>query len=185
MEASSVIVRPRWLRIRCDSQEFLKCALINARKNRMRQENIQKSPKIKATSQNGYSFHNSVTDRFDEEEDFDEVFDHQNKNMYKVEQDSDLVSFDEFFSALNVPEFTKFMPASMESNDRRKQRQNVDSIEPSDDDDAFRMVAASFRRKHVHESTPKKIKLAKSKRNNRKLVDNVRLEDIILNIVEE
>ena len=83
-----------------------------------------------------------------------------------------------------IPEFIKFTPVSMQSNDRRKQRKNVDSIESSDEDDAFRMTA-SFRRKPVHESTPKKIKLAKSKRKNRKLVDNVRLEDIILNIVEE
>ena len=107
MEASSVIVSPRRRRKRFDSQEFLKYALINARKNRMRQENVEKSPKIKATSQNGFTFYYSVTDQCDEEdssdeeEDFDEVFDHQNNNNNEVEQDSNLVSFDDFFSALN------------------------------------------------------------------------------------
>ena len=69
MEANKVRRRRKGF----DSQEYLKFALLNSRTNRMKKtENLSEESKIKATSQNGFTFFYSVSDSANTEQDYEE-----------------------------------------------------------------------------------------------------------------
>lgn len=111
MDANNQVIANRRRRKRLDPHEYLKYALINCRKIRMEEESSHLNPatKVKATSQNGFTFYYSVADTdVDESEDSsDEEEEDQVNDFLDSEGDinensqSNFTSYEDFFSALN------------------------------------------------------------------------------------
>lgn len=116
VQNNQVMVANRRRRKRLDPHEYLKYALINCRKIRMEEESsyLNQSTKVKATSQNGFTFYYSVadtdhdesedsSDEEEEDDDEDQVRDFLGDSHSDINDNSEtnFSSFDDFWSAFN------------------------------------------------------------------------------------